>query len=261
MNIEEKDEYSHEDNPFKDSHESPFDSVQDDPFGSDHEDPFGSLEEDPDEEEPFGVHLEEREEEDDDEEEEVVERVKYRGKGENFEPLPRKKGYMYDDSYLTERLDGQIAYFNAKSSKAQKQYKKFKKREFVISASIPILITLAGFGFVENFEIYGPLGFGLAHLLQIIAAAGGAYLAYLSQFQGLEGYLAIWKEYRATCEQLQHERYLYLAKAEPYDEDDAFPILVTSIENILHKENQRWMQVQRGEKKKKEEKKEENKGL
>ncbi len=230
MNIEEKDEYSSELDPFGSSEENPFETAPETDAG---------------EEEG---------------EEGKTQRIKYRGAEENFEPLPRKKGFMYDDDYLSERLDGQIKYFNTKSSKAQKQYKKFKKREFVISASIPILITLSGFGFVENFEIYKPLGFGLVHLLQIIAAAGGAYLAYLSQFQGLEGYLTIWKDYRATCEQLQHERYLYLAKAEPYDEDDAFPILVTSIENILHKENQRWMQIQRSEKKKGD-KKEENKVL
>lgn len=187
-----------------------------------------------------------------DESEETSTRVDYRGEGENVDPLARKMSYIDDAEYMKSRVDDQINFFNSKSSQAKKNYRRLKNREILISSMIPFVITLSGFGFAAN-DLQITENFGFDTILQIAAALGGVYLVVINKKEDLEKNFTIWKEYRATCEQLQHERYLYLAKAEPYDEDDAFALFVTGIEGILHKETQRWMQIQRSDQKKKSE--------
>ncbi|MGF1534141.1 MAG: DUF4231 domain-containing protein [Bernardetiaceae bacterium] len=179
--------------------------------------------------------------------EEKFVRTPYRGDGANVEPLARTMPFIEDGEYMVGRVDDQINYFSNKSSRSQKIYKRFKKQEFWISAFIPFVITLSGFGFVDAIPPVPGTKLTVAVVLQITAALGGVYLAYLSKYEDLEKHFNIWKEYRATCEELLHEKYLYLAKAEPYDESDAYPLFVMRVESILHKETQRWMQIQRKE--------------
>jgi hypothetical protein len=42
-----------------------------------------------------------------------------------------------------------------------------------------------------------------------------------------------WIEYRATAESLRKEKFLFLAQTEPYDEDDAFDLLVQRVEDLV----------------------------
>ena len=79
-------------------------------------------------------------------------------------------------------------------------------------------------------------------IFQIIAAISGIIVVVLNKLFELEDYQKLWKDYRLTCEALQHERMLYMTKTEPYDEPNAFPMLVEKVENILHKETQKWKQ-------------------
>ncbi|HEY1430160.1 MAG TPA: hypothetical protein VGF39_00785, partial [Stellaceae bacterium] len=45
-----------------------------------------------------------------------------------------------------------------------------------------------------------------------------------------------------TGEALKKEKFLFVTKTEPYDSDDAFPILVQRIETLVSKENVTWAQ-------------------
>lgn len=160
--------------------------------------------------------------------------LKYRGNYQNYKPIQREAPLMTDAQYIEERLNNQIDWYDRKSSFNQKKYKKYKRIEFIIAATIPVITTLSA---VADHEFYK-----LDTILQICAALGGIVLVIINKFLELDDYFKFWKEYRATCEALQYERSLYLTRSEPYDEEDAFPLLVQKVESVLSKETQRWQQ-------------------
>ena len=165
----------------------------------------------------------------------------FQGKHENYMPIGRRVPIKTDDEYIKERLDDQIAWYDRKSSLNQRKYKKLKRMEFIIAASIPVVISLSQMRIVEDFH-------HLNTILQVLATFAGVILVVMNKFFELEGYYKFWKEYRTTCETLQYERIMYLTRTEPYDEDDAFPLLVKNVETILSSEVQKWQSLSRDKK-------------
>ncbi len=166
------------------------------------------------------------------------------GSSKNSDPLPRTAPLMYDVDYLKQRLEDQMNWYDRKSSQNQKAFKKYKNLEFTIAASIPVLISFSTMSFVQGLSVkFGPndiYTFGLEAVMQISAAVGGVILVIINKQLELEEYYKLWKDYRTTAEALQHERIKYLTKTEPYDESDAFPLLVEKVESILNNETQKW---------------------
>jgi len=159
----------------------------------------------------------------------------YQGEYYNHDPLQRQAELMTDDVYLRDRVENQIAWFDRKSQESQKQYKKYKRIEFIIAATIPVITTFSTFFSGDDYRTIGVS-------MQIVAAIFGVILVVINKSLELGDYLRYWKEYRATCESLQYERNLYLTKTEPYDESDAYPLLVSRVESLLSSEVQRWQQ-------------------
>ena len=54
-----------------------------------------------------------------------------------------------------------------------------------------------------------------------------------------------WNEYRANAESLKQEKYLYLARVEPYNGNQPFELLVQRVEALLKSETRGWAQVMR----------------
>jgi hypothetical protein len=172
-------------------------------------------------------------------------------KSHNLGPK-REVPVMKDTEYMKLRVDTEIEWFDRKSSFNQQRYKKMKRWEFIIAASIPVVISLSAMSFFENISFWTRMVsieggatvaekvFTLASLLQVFAALSGVALVIINKFLELDEYYKNWKEYRVTCETLQHERLKYLTQAEPYDEEEAYSIFVERIEGILNKEIQRW---------------------
>jgi hypothetical protein len=63
-----------------------------------------------------------------------------------------------------------------------------------------------------------------------IAAATGSLFKYHEN----------WIQYRATSEALKHEKFLFLGRSSPYDGNDALPVLVQRVEQLISKENSNW---------------------
>jgi hypothetical protein len=64
----------------------------------------------------------------------------------------------------------------------------------------------------------------------------------LEGFQHLNQYENNWITYRSTCESLQHEKFLFLAGAGPYEvADDAHILLAERIESRISQEHARWI--------------------
>lgn len=138
---------------------------------------------------------------------------------------------MTDEEYFQERLDHQIKWYDTKSQKSQKLYKRFKGVEIGISATIPLFA-----GFISANKIWATV----VGILGVIITA-------------IEGWLAItkyhesWIEYRGICETLKHEKYMYLTKTGVYNSEDPFKLFVERVESIISKENLNWANLNNNE--------------
>jgi Protein of unknown function (DUF4231) len=130
-------------------------------------------------------------------------------------------------AYLADRVDNQIDWYSRKSSAAQSRHKQLRMTEVVAAAAIPLL---SGMG--ERVP-GGPWIIGIL----------GACVAIAAATSGIFKYHENWIQYRATSEQLKHEKYLFLARVTPYGESDAFQVLVQRIEGLISKENSTWTQT------------------
>jgi len=131
---------------------------------------------------------------------------------------------MDQEEYLKNRVDDQIAWYDRKSASNQRWFQLLRMVEIVAAATIPLLA-----GFVEPFSdlkiVIGILGLVVAVIAGVLA---------LYQFQ------ENWTAYRATCESLKQEKYLFLTKTEPYNGNDAFPLFVDRVEGLMAKERVAW---------------------
>jgi hypothetical protein len=136
---------------------------------------------------------------------------------------------MRPEEYVEQRVDDQISWYSSKSSAAQKWFKRIRGAEIICAAAIPFL---AGFG-------------GSSVAAQIVIGVLGAVIVVLASFLSLGQHQENWIGYRATCESLKHEKYLYLNQVEPYESEERFSLFVQRIENLISKENSAWSQYAR----------------
>jgi len=104
---------------------------------------------------------------------------------------------MEEEEYLNDRLGEQINWYSQKSLYNQKWYKTLRLIEIVSAALIPFLSGMQG-NLMYSSWLIGGLG-----VLIAVAAAAGALFKFHEQ----------WIQYRATSEQLKHEKYIYLTTA------------------------------------------------
>jgi hypothetical protein len=130
------------------------------------------------------------------------------------------------EEYIEQRLSDQIGWYDRKSSRNQRWFKRLRFAEIVAAATIPFLSGFAG----NSLPI------------KIAIGALGVVVAVLASLLGLLQLQVHWIEYRATAESLRREKFLFLTQTEPYDKDDAFHLLVQRVEALLSKENADWAQ-------------------
>jgi len=136
---------------------------------------------------------------------------------------------MGEAEYLKQRLDDQINWYGEKSLANQAAYKRLRLIEIIAAASIPLL---AGYS-----HDYWYVGITIGVIGLIVAVLAGIVSLYRFQEN--------WSEYRAVAESLKQEKYLYLARAEPYDGDQPFELLVQRVEALLKSETTGWAQAMR----------------
>jgi hypothetical protein len=73
----------------------------------------------------------------------------------------------------------------------------------------------------------------------------GLIVAVLAGIVSLYRFQDNWNEYRAAAESLKQEKYLYLARAEPFNGDQPFELLVQRVEALLKSETAGWAQAMR----------------
>lgn len=130
-----------------------------------------------------------------------------------------------DDSGY-KRLEDQITWYDRKSMGAQRAYKWTKYFTISAAAAIPILAL---------FE------------LSAVVAVVGALIAVFEGFNQINQWQHNWITYRATCEALRHEKYTYIERADPYNDDDSVRVrklLVERVESLISTEHSKWIAVQ-----------------
>lgn len=123
------------------------------------------------------------------------------------------------------RLEDQITWYDAKSRAAQRWFKGLKILTIVSAAVVPLAAGLA----------WHPVVVGAIGVLIVIAEG----------IQQLNQYQHNWITYRSTCEALKHEKYLFLAKAGPYESaDDPLKLLAERVESQVSQEHAKWVSAQ-----------------
>ena len=128
------------------------------------------------------------------------------------------------------RLNDQLSWYDRKSADNQRRYKQIKVAQLVLAGAIPV------FALVD--DTWG----------RWITAILGASVAILEGLQQLGQYNNLWVSYRATAEQLKHEKYLFLAHSGPYrglKEEDALSLLAERIEENVSTEHAKWVSERR----------------
>lgn len=131
------------------------------------------------------------------------------------------------ESPTCERLESQIAWYDRHARNSQLWFKSLKTLELVLAAAIPVS---AGVG--ADAAVGGILG---------------AVVVILEGVQQVFRFQTDWTNYRATCEALKREKYLYLAGAGAYAEHehaDRERMLALQIETLVSSETTRWLAAQ-----------------
>ncbi|MGQ9628378.1 MAG: DUF4231 domain-containing protein [Anaerolineae bacterium] len=132
---------------------------------------------------------------------------------------------MREEDPILTRLEDQIEWYDRRSLRNQRFFKWLKMSEIIAAAIIPFA---AGTGAPP-----------------IMTGGLGVLIVILEGLQHLNQYHHNWIMYRSTCEELKHEKYLYLGKAGPYSTaTDAHALLAERIEAIISQEHAKWVAVQ-----------------
>lgn len=129
------------------------------------------------------------------------------------------------------RLEDQRNYYDRSASMCKNQFKRIKLLLIALSACIPLIILI-------NTTNEAP---------RYIAAAFGVLIAILEGLLLMNQYGTLWLKYRATAEDLTRERWLLLAQAGDYADqqpDQAMRKLAARVETILDTERKAWSEKQ-----------------
>ena len=129
-----------------------------------------------------------------------------------------------------ERLEDQIGWYDRKSRYNRRMYKWLKGVEIIAAGVVPLSAGL--------------------HLPAPLTGSLGVLIAVLEALLQLNQYFQNGVSYRATCDALKHEKYLYLAAAGAYATEDrahAHAKLAERIESLVSQENSQWTALQERE--------------
>ena len=116
----------------------------------------------------------------------------------------------------------QIAWYDTNSQLNQRWFKRLKICQIVTAAAIPVAAAVSA-----------PIW---------LLGGGGALIVVLEGLQQLQQYQQNWTSYRATCERLKHEQFLFLAHAGPYGvAANREALLAERVESLVSQEHTAWI--------------------
>lgn len=142
-----------------------------------------------------------------------------------------KTDAINEEVYLRDRVDDQIAWYDSRSHGNKQAFLTLRVVEVVTAACIPLLS-----GYLTRLSA-----------LQFVVGVLGPVVAIIAGLLGLFQFQENWVNYRSTAEALKHEKFLYLARVEPYDAGEPFPRFVQRFEEMISKEQASWVPVQKSQ--------------
>jgi Protein of unknown function (DUF4231) len=141
----------------------------------------------------------------------------------NTGTIPGKsEGGPLENSPTWDRLQNQLAWYDAKSRLNQRWFKRLKVCQIVVAAAIPVAAATPAPDWLMG--------------------AGGALIVVLEGLQQLQQYQQNWTTFRATCERLKHEQFLFLAQAGPYGiAANPEALLAERVESLVSQEQAGWV--------------------
>lgn len=137
---------------------------------------------------------------------------------------------MVSDNPTVERLEDQIAWYDQKSVENQRWFKRLKVAQIVAAAIIPFAAGISA-------PVY-------------IAGGLGVFIVIVEGLQSLNQYQHNWITYRSTCEELKHEKYLWLAKAGPFlNAENPDALFAERVESLISREHAKWVSTRKQEEK------------
>ena len=119
------------------------------------------------------------------------------------------------------RLEDQIAWYDKKSSYNQRRFKILKISQIIAGALIPFASSVGA-----------PAA---------VAGGLGVLIVIFEGLQSLSQHQQSWISYRSTCQKLTQEKYLWLAKAGPYESaPNPDAVMAERIEALMSSEITNW---------------------
>jgi hypothetical protein len=132
-----------------------------------------------------------------------------------------------EKEYLATRVIDQIKWYDKKSMRNKNLFLVLKIFEISLALFIPFLTAYI----TENDSI-----------LKIIVGILGIIIAAVSGIITLVKYQENWIEYRTVAESLKLEKFLFLAKAGPYqNQENAFRVFVERFESLISNSTKKWV--------------------
>ena len=133
------------------------------------------------------------------------------------------------------RLEDQIAWYDRKSQQNQHAFKRIK-------------VTENHRGGSDSRSSQPPD----IPRLALVTAGLGVLITILEGLLHLNQYQQNWITYRSTCEQLNHEKYVFIALAGPYvNVADPRALLAERLESLVSQEHSKWASIQQPDAKEK----------
>jgi hypothetical protein len=124
------------------------------------------------------------------------------------------------------RLEEQLAWYDGKAAHNQRWFKALKVCQLVTAAAIPVAAA--------------------AGATSWLIGGGGGLIVVLEGVQQMQQYQQNWITYRATCERLKHEKFLFAAHAGPFaTAPRPEALLAERVEGLVSQEHAAWVSQQR----------------
>lgn len=135
--------------------------------------------------------------------------------------------------YIISRVNDQINWYDKKSIRAQKKYKLFTFLTILCTSLSPV---------AANLILSSQKAKCIVSLLGVIATLSQGII-------NMSKYNENWVEYRTVCETLKKEKYMYLAQAGVYsDNEESFKFFAERVESIISQENVNWANIKKEKK-------------
>ena len=133
-----------------------------------------------------------------------------------------------DVEYLEQRISEQQKYHSNKASAEKKRFITCNLCVMILSALIPVITC---------FSDYMPF------ITKVLISAAGGASTVITGYISLSNMHHTFISSRVASEKLKMITYLYKTKTPPFENEDAFELLVTTCESILYNENEEWSQI------------------